>query len=297
MKQKVLLLGSEGFIGKNLYAVLVKNNYNIIKVDNIAGKNVHKINVLDKNELHKIIKATRPDLIINLVGSFNQSLVSELFKINILPSLYIYEILEELNINCRILLMGSAAEYGQLDSNSTRLKEENEGRPISFYGMSKLFQTQNAMMIAKSRKLDVIVARPFNILGNRMSEFLVPLNFIKQIKNNGTSIINTGNLDTIRDYISVTDLCSALVVILKEGKTGEIYNICSGEGISIRKVLEDFAKYKFTPKFKIKEDPKLFRSTDILVSIGNNNKLKEIGWVCKFTFEESLYKLLQYHFK
>ena len=105
--------------------------------------------------------------------------------------------------------------------------------------------------------------------------------------------MSVGNLEIIRDFLDVRDSTEALHLIAKKGITGEIYNICSGRGYSLRYVLDCFSKLS---KNSVNEefDVTRVRKIDEPVRIGDATKLKLLGWYPLREIEESLVDILQF---
>jgi GDP-4-dehydro-6-deoxy-D-mannose reductase len=98
----------------------------------------------------------------------------------------------------------------------------------------------------------------------------------------------TGDITVVRDFIDVRDVVNAYFALLKNGKSGELYNVCSGKGHSLKDVI-----YLLANIFNVQEitetDPKKVRPLDNRIIIGSYEKIKEdTGWEPKFRLEESL---------
>lgn len=107
--------------------------------------------------------------------------------------------------------------------------------------------------------------------------------------------ICVGNLDSIRDYSDVRDVVRAYkMVIEKDFIPGEIFNICSGKGIKIGHLLDIILKCS-TKQISVKIDLSRFRSVNVPMVVGNNNKFsKKYGWIPRYTIQQTVNDTMQY---
>ena len=106
--------------------------------------------------------------------------------------------------------------------------------------------------------------------------------------------IRVGNLKAVRDFTDVRDMVRAYWLSLSKGKPGEVYNICSGKGYSIKEIL-DILLGLSRVKIKIKEDTGRIRPSDVPLLIGDNSKFRaKTGWKPKISFRKTLEDLLNW---
>lgn len=298
MKNKILILGGNGFLGQHLQNFLFDNYFDIfevIVVDNKEIANNHfsqiKLDLFLNNNLENLILKENPDYLINLVGIIKSDDASLFLKINALFSselLSIFEKHNNLQIK-KILLIGSAAEYG--GNRHVPLNEQDELLPINDYGFSKLIQTEIAKYYSRIKNVPVCIARAFNVIGRNVPLSASIGSFINQIKNqpNG-GVIKTGYLGSKRDYLDVEDVCSAFLKIILDGVPGEVYNVCSGNSIGMQEILEKLIA--FSGKVLSIDSQDNSAATDINISLGNNKKLLKLGWNAGHDIDQSLKKTL-----
>jgi GDP-4-dehydro-6-deoxy-D-mannose reductase len=105
---------------------------------------------------------------------------------------------------------------------------------------------------------------------------------------NKTAILKTGNVDLIRDFSDVRDVIRAYHLLLKHGRTGDVYNVCSGKGISLRNIIVS-ASNILELKTTVEVDPTRLRPADATTVIGSAEKLRrETGWTPQFSIEQTL---------
>ncbi|KQV83979.1 hypothetical protein ASC90_00120 [Rhizobium sp. Root1220] len=163
---------------------------------------------------------------------------------NVIGAKNLLAALEENHLDARVLLAGSAAEYGIVHPEENPISVAQVLRPVSIYGVTKSWQTQWGVHSAHKGQ-DVVVARIFNLVGIGMSERLFVGRVYKQLKQldaGSCDRIETGPLAAVRDYISLSGAGEQLMAIIKAGKSGSIYNVASGKPVSMRELLQGMLK-------------------------------------------------------
>ena len=150
----------------------------------------------------------------------------------------------------------------------------------------------------RSYGLHIIRTRAFNHTGPRRGEVFATSNFAKQIamveKGLQGPTLHVGNLTPRRDFTDVRDVVRAYWLALEKGKSGEVYNICSGKDYSMREMLELLLNMTEI-KPKIKQDPKRMRPSDVMRLLGDNSKFRKLtGWKPEIPFRKTLEDLLNY---
>jgi GDP-4-dehydro-6-deoxy-D-mannose reductase len=291
--RNILVAGANGFIGRHLCRFLRAQGYNVTAADK-SGKGIILFDALQPLQWTKLLREISPDVIFNLIGYTDEGNPELVFRLNIFPLINIVKSLNSLGMKTRIITMGSAAEYGPVSKRSRPLAENDAKTPISHYGVSKLSQTMLAGVFHNSDNTDLVVARPFNIMGYGMSVNSVPACFIGQFfenfANQGRTGIQTSPLDPVRDFLTVNDVVEGLHFVMLRGASGENYNICSGEGIEIRMILAKIADLFPGREYQIIESK---GAGGIPWSVGDNSKLKSLGWRQKESVEAGLIDLVR----
>jgi UDP-glucose 4-epimerase len=166
--------------------------------------------------------------------------------------------------------------YG--NSNKDRINEEEKLKPQNYYGFSKLLIEHYIQLQARINNLKYVIARPSNPYGmgqkSHSKQGLIAVALGKIINNEAIDIWGDGSV--IRDYLHVSDLSLAILNILNNDKWGEIYNIGSGEGISINNLLHLIEK---TIDKKIIINYFESRFIDVHSNVLDISKIKkETGW-------------------
>jgi GDP-4-dehydro-6-deoxy-D-mannose reductase len=313
---KYIITGFSGFVSKNFLEYLNDNSLSSV----VLGIDVHspefdlncfehlrikfeKSDLKDKEKLCKLVYDFQPDYILNLAsyssvaGSWEKPASS--FQNNVNIFLNLLEVIKMVGLNCRILAVGSSEEYGEVNVEDLPLKENQSLNPSSPFGIARLSQELIAKLYVNVYGLDIIMTRSFNHIGAGQKDSFAVSSFAKQLvgikRNSRNEFVLAGDVSIVRDFIDVRDVVRAYHLLLMKGRKGEIYNICSGYGISLQNVIQIMSEI-LEVDILIKEDKKLNRPKDNPVIIGSNEKIKkEINWKTEIPLEESLRDLIKYY--
>jgi GDP-4-dehydro-6-deoxy-D-mannose reductase len=249
---KILITGAHGFTARHLISHFSQNHETeLILTDKQVqeGKNWHACDLADYRAVCDLVSLTKPQQIYHCAGSFTNKYEDD-YKANVLSTINIFDSITNAKIICRILLIGSSAEYGVIRPSDNPVKEDHPLKPVSIYGLTKVFQTHVMNLYSFSRHIDVVMARTFNLMGKGMSNKLFIGRLYEQIdeyKKGNVSRIRMGNLRNKRDYIGIEDAIQYYEMIMQHGKAGEIYNVGSGTSIRMLDVLENILKNNDVP--------------------------------------------------
>jgi GDP-4-dehydro-6-deoxy-D-mannose reductase len=98
---------------------------------------------------------------------------------------------------------------------------------------------------------------------------------LKKLNTGEIKEIEVGNLKDFRDYISIEDAVKKLLIVLKYGTSGEVYNIGSGKAIEITELLNKYLKKYKINNINIKENEYLNKSK-VKIIFSNNNKCDDL---------------------
>jgi GDP-4-dehydro-6-deoxy-D-mannose reductase len=102
-----------------------------------------------------------------------------------------------------------------------------------------------------------------------------------------------GNLEAVRDFLDVADAVRALWLLVEKGEPGGVYNVCSGMGTKVRSVLEMFLAMASRP-IPVEQDAGRLRPVDKPFVVGDNSRLRSLGWAPQVALEQSLAAILDY---
>jgi len=259
----ILVTGATGFVGSHLLDYLRRATgqtcYGLSRrhpEDESTPGHMRYFDMGDSSRVAETVRLLKPSLIFHMAGSFSNDFATDLQN-NVLAARHLLDAVVAAAVPARILLMGSAAEYGDLDPTQSPVAETQPPGPVSVYGWSKAAQSLLAPLYASSYGLDVTVARTFNLLGRGVSEKLFVGNVSKQIDAvlaGERDRISVGRLDAERDYIDIADACALYYAIATRGVAGEVYNVGSGRPVSMRALLRDMLRHAGLDESIVDED-------------------------------------------
>lgn len=250
----------------------------------------------------EIVRRVQPDIIFHLAAVTSEKVSrknpQKTYTANVLGTLHLLESVRQAQIDPVVLIAGSSAEFGWVKPEENPVKETNPLRPVSFYGASKVAQGMLARQYHLAYALKIVQTIAFNYLGPRQSDQFVCSAFAKQIAQIEKGLIppeiHVGNTETLRDFTDVRDVVKAYWLIGTQGTPGETYNICSGNPVSIRDILEQLLRLS-PAKIKVTQDAFKRNPLDVPFQAGDYGKLHEaMGWRPIIPLENSLRDTLDY---
>ncbi|MEE2777755.1 MAG: GDP-mannose 4,6-dehydratase [Acidobacteriota bacterium] len=256
----------------------------------------------DYTSMHRTLDKLRPDIIFHLAA---QSYVpaswtgpAETLTTNIIGQTYLFEAVRSLGIDPAIQIAGSSEEYGLVNRDEIPITESNPLRPLSPYAVSKVAQDYLGYQYEKSYGLHIVRTRAFNHTGPRRGDVFVASNFARQIAlveaGRCEPVLRVGNLDAIRDFTDVRDIARGYYLAATLGEPGEVYNLASGRGVSIRELLDTLLGLSEVA-VEIETDPERMRPSDVEILIGDASKFRDAtGWVPGIPLQQTLEDLLEH---
>ncbi len=140
----------------------------------------------------------------------------------------------------------------------------------------------NLAQWARAYGLDVVRARPFNHTGPGQDPAFVCSALARQLAlieaGKQDPVVRVGNADPVRDFSDVRDIAAGYVGLLERGRSGEAYNLCSGDGVSIAEVIALLRTHARVP-VRVQSDPALRRAHDVSRIVGSHARATEhTGW-------------------
>ncbi len=300
--KKILITGINGFVGRNFLHLLLEKSpnaevYGIDRSFNTAEDFTPIECDLNQRENVKVVLSEiSPDYIFHFAGIAYASSWDTLFSANVKSTLNLLDSVRDLSFNPRIIIIGSAAEYGIAEKMP--VDEMAAPNPTSPYGASMSCRT-NIAMTFRNMGCDIIVGRVFNTTGAGVTDKTPVGSFARQVaeieKGLHEPAVRAGSLSPQRDFIDIEDVSSAFYSLALKSKKGGIYNICSGKPHSIEAMLEIYMELS-SKKFSVIADPDLIRQNDIATMYGDNRKIQdETGWRPEIGLHESLKRTLDHY--
>ena len=241
----VLVIAAQSFIGRHICRALSQRGSRVISTSRqpAAGSRDIACDLKDAASIAAAIRDSQPDWLVQCGAATSSRDPRELYLTHAFGTLNLCEAVEQHAPEARVLLMGSAAEYGSLPVEWLPLHEECLPSPSSFFGASKLAQTQMAQAAAAEKRLRIVSVRPFNVIGPGLPEIYFAASLSKRLKAMqregavaGTAFEVT-NATATRDFVDVRDVAEAVTLLLEkavwETGTCEVFNIATSRETSL----------------------------------------------------------------
>lgn len=295
---RILVTGAGGFIGWHLVEALRSAGVSVEAWVRRGADGGNAVDITDAKAVAANLGRSAPDVVVHLAGQSSPGASwgdpAGTYRVNVLGAIALLEGARRLKKPPRLLLAGSSAEYAEA-AFGRPIAETGLLRPDSPYAASKLAASELAEVYAARHGLDLVRFRPFFLIGPRKTGDACS-DFARQIvaveRGRGT-VVRCGRREIVRDFLDIRDGVAAILSLIEKGKVGEVYNICSGMGVSIGDVLAGFRRIAGVA-FDVEEDPARFRPLDQKVKIGNPGKLAALGWRRRHMIDDALASVLEY---
>lgn len=231
---KILVLGSEGFIGSNMVAKLVEAGHEITGCDlyEFSSYDYHYIKVdSQKSQWENIFAIVQPEVCVNASGKGNVPFSVEHplidFKANTAEVTQVLDAIRMQCGECKYLHISSAAVYG--NPKHLPVKETDSLQPISPYGFHKWMSEIICQEFYQLFQVPITIIRPFSVYGAGLRKQLF-WDICNKMKDKETDeIVLYGSGNQSRDFIYISDLVELMyTIITKDNFKCNIYNAASG---------------------------------------------------------------------
>lgn len=305
---RVLITGITGFAGVHLAEALIARGVGTIfgtsrraqwpddKRHLEQNTELRSCDLCDFAGTTALIREVQPDCIYHLAGyanagrSFQEAAAA--WAGNLTATLSLYDAVHRWGGQARILYVGSGLIYGDAATSGCAIDETWELRPSNPYAASKAAADLASYQHTKFPGLDIVRARPFNHIGPGQAPNYAAAHFARQIAAIENWIqpplLETGNLGAMRDLTDVRDVVEAYVLLMEKGRTGDCYNVATGETHSMEFVLNCLLELARV-RVEVRQQAKLLRASETAVVCGDASKLRrETGWKPRFELKQTL---------
>lgn len=291
-----LITGAAGFIAGHLAPVLrARRGGPVIGADLQAGARnglqaAIAVDLRDPAASDALLAQVRPTRVFHLVGLLRGA-DEEVRVSNVETTRHLLLSVQRHVPAARVVLLGSAAEYGAVPPERQPVRETEAGGETGAYGRAKR-EVFALARTAAGRGLRVTVVRPFNVIGPGMPESLVAGALIARLRaalrSDPPGTVTIGRTTAVRDFIAVADVVEGMLAAEEHGAPGEAYNLCTGVGHSITEVL-DLLLAHAGATIRVETDPALLRGDDVDRMIGDWSRARTVlGWHPSRGFAETL---------
>jgi GDP-4-dehydro-6-deoxy-D-mannose reductase len=292
---RAAVTGSSGFVAGHLVPYLRSLGDEVVTLDRSGEP---PVDVTDTHRVRDVLRRERPDAVYHLAGlshvGASWDAPETVFRVNAEGTLSVLRACADAGVE-RVIVAGSADEYGVVDVDDLPITEDAPIRPITPYGASKAAADILAGQAFAADGLGTLRVRAFNHTGpGQISTMLVPglAARIAAAERDGRQVISVGNLDVVRDLTDVRDVIRAYRLLVERGAPGDAYNVCSGRGVSVRDVAEALLAMSEAP-LELVVDPELVRPVDVPRLVGSPAKLNAAtGWEPEIPLEQTLHDVL-----
>lgn len=281
---RVLVTGATGFVGHYILQNLAQRDIEVIavsrqpRVGNARAQWVCLADPGNAAEVARLLLKAAPEVVIHLAGVSTAVDSAALYLANVVFAANVLAAAASLSRPPRVLVAGSAAEYGPVDQGSQPVAESQFCQPNTAYGVSKLAQTGHALL-ARAQGLPVTVARVFNPIGAGMPATLALGSFARQIARMGShgGVLRTGDLDVVRDFIDATQAARLLVDLATiHAGTIDLVNVCTGRGVSLKVLTQRLIELSGLP-VTLEHDASRHGNSNVRSFVGSADRLRSLG--------------------
>jgi GDP-4-dehydro-6-deoxy-D-mannose reductase len=292
---RAAVTGSSGFVGSHLIPYLRSHGDEVVTIDRSGTP---PVDVTDAAEVRDVVRAARPDAVYHLAAlshvGRSWDAPETVFRVNAIGALNVLRACADAGVE-RVLVAGSADEYGAVGPDDLPLTEEAPIRPVTPYGASKAAADVLALQAFLGDGLGTLRVRAFNHTGpGQSTSMLVPglAQRIADAERAAGSKVDVGRLDVVRDLSDVRDVVRAYRLLVEHGTPGEAYNVCSGRGVTVRDVADTLLSMSDAP-LELVVDPELVRPVDVPRLVGDPGRLRAAtGWEPEIPLDDTLRDVL-----
>ena len=292
---RAVVTGARGFVGSHLVAHLHACGDDVVGLDRHSSP---PVDVTDGRSVAAGVAELRPEAVYHLaaISHVGESwdAPSQVVRVNVEGTLNVLRACRDAGVD-RVLVVGSADEYGAVGPAAGALTEDAPLRPVTPYGASKVGAEFLALQAFLGDGLATLRVRAFNHTGPGQSpRFVVPglARRVATAERDGRREVAVGSLDAVRDICDVRDVVRAYRLLVEHGEPGEVYNVCSGSGYAVRDLAERLLEMS-AAELVLTTDPHLVRPVEVPALVGDPTRLRRAtGWEPSVPIEQTLADVL-----
>jgi nucleoside-diphosphate-sugar epimerase len=277
---RILITGASGFLGRHL--VEAAKDHVVIRatrgrLSSGPGELALGEDFWDRGVFRRALAEAEPDVVFHCAGVTQSVDARQCFLVNSALAAELLHAIGAQKTPARVIMIGSAAEYGNVPAEAVPVVETRPCEPRTLYGVAKHAQTLLGLAAAASG-LPVLVARLFNPVGVGMPAHLALSSFAAQIASaKPDGAIRVGDLSAERDFLDVEEASRILLGLAERAHwPWPLLNLCSGRAYRIGDLLTDMFTFASKPLL-IEYDLKRMRPDDMKTFFGSAARLSSIG--------------------
>lgn len=280
---RLFITGAGGFLGRHVLASPAAAGCTLLRASRAlraatAGEVPLGPGPWSRGDFARGLAAAQPDVVMHLAGATGSTDRRGCFEANTILAAELLAAVADMSQPPRVVLVGSAAEYGFVPATGQPVAETHLCRPVTDYGIAKYAQTLLGLAAA-ARGLPVLVARLFNPVGVGMPSHLALPSFAQQLGRamESAPVIRTGNLDVSRDFLDVEEAARLLLALAMRGDwPWPVVNLCSGRSYRLRDLLDGLIAASGVSA-RIEVSSALLRPGEMPELVGSTRRLRDIG--------------------
>lgn len=311
----ILITGAEGFVGLHMMQHLKNKGFDVVGgVRNRARKlTLEKrfgkalvCEVGDAINVARVIASVRPDAVIHLAGCSNPTDAAQepltAYQSIVSGTANVLDGVRRTNPRARVLTISSCEVYGNAGASGSPIAETTPAAPTSTFGSLRANAEEIAQTFFRSYHLNVVIARPFHHIGPGQSDGFYFASIARQLvewdEASRGNELRVADLDCRRDVCHVQDVVEAYEKLLFDGAAGTVYNVCSGQSLTCREIIQSMMRVSgrnLTLKDATPANPasgngasNMTTSASPACLCGDNGRIRsQHGWQPKLTVQDA----------
>jgi len=305
--KKILVTGGAGFIGSEFIRKSVNKGWDIAVIDDLAYAGdrerlreigdkftFFKKNICDKKAVARIFKNEKPDIVVHFAAEshVDRSIQSSepFIKANVEGTQVMLDSARAAGVE-KFVHISTDEVYGDIEKG--QFFEHTAFNPSSPYSASKAAADLLVRSYVRTFKFPAVILRPSNNYGPwQYPEKFIPVIIYKALNNEKIPVYGKGL--NVREWMHVSDCVNAVFKVISKGKTGEAYNIGSGNEKKNIEVAERILDILDKPRTLIEfvaDRP----GHDIRYSLNAEKVQRETGWKPVISFDRGIEQTVSWY--
>lgn len=303
--RRILITGASSFSGQHLAAQLFEQENDAVfgvsrsesSMDRWKGYFLG--DVTDSKFINEVVKTVHPTHVLHLAAATDAKDINDMFQVNLAGTWNVLHACSSLTERVKVLLIGSAASFGDMKANESALPPDRVAMPNSLYGWVKEKTFELAALLPEANAAEVKMCRTFNLIGPGLPLKYAAAAIIERMLARSSSsiepfVIHDGN--AIRDFVDVRDATRAWMSILEQGSPLLPYSVGRGIPVTIQQLcisIRDQMGLSFP--IQMENTPLQTSRSRIHKSIADTTALtRDLNWKPRIDFEQSVKDMLQH---